>query len=59
MPEWTLDAGRTILRNGKEAFCIHKEAGMRPTEADALAKLIVDILNETDFDEVHEAHLRS
>jgi len=47
------------MRNGKEAFSIVRETDMRPTEADALAKLIVKTLNETDFNEVHEEHLRS
>lgn len=44
---YKVTAGRTIIceDTGKEVFSIRKEKGFSPTEADAMAHYIVNLLN--------------
>ena len=45
--EFKVQAGRSIVckKSNKEMFTIHKDEGFSPTEADAMAYYVVDVLN--------------
>jgi len=54
-------AGRTIIckDTGKEVFSIDKEKGFSPTEADAMARYIVDVLNKRkDFAKYYKKYMK-
>lgn len=41
---WTVEAGRSVLRDGVEVFTLHKAEGTRPVEADELTRRIAELL---------------
>jgi len=45
-PRYTLQAGRSILRDGKPFITIEREGTTRPVDADAAARKIVKMLNQ-------------
>jgi len=56
-----LDPGRAIVcrDDARELFTVHKEQGMSPTEADAMARYIVDNLNKKkDFDKYYKKYMK-
>lgn len=55
-----VEAGRTIICDdtGKEVFSIRKEEGFSPTEADAMCRYIVNMLNKKkDFSKFYESYM--
>ena len=45
-PRYTLEAGRSILRDGVPFIIIEREGTTRPVDADAAARKIVKMLNQ-------------
>ena len=59
--KYKVTAGRIIVckDTGKEVFSIDKEEGFSPTEADAMARYIVDLLNKKkDFQKFYKKHIK-
>jgi hypothetical protein len=60
-PTYKLSAGRVIIceDTGKEVFSIHRLDGFSPTEADALAHYVVNVLNKKkDFTSFYKKYMR-
>lgn len=48
MTTYTLQAGRSILRDGKPFVALHKADNVHPTEADQFAHTVVNAVNNVD-----------
>jgi len=58
---YKVTAGRVIIckDTGKEVFSIDKETGFSPTEADAMAHYIVNLLNKKkDFKSFYKKYMK-
>lgn len=59
--EFVVQAGRMIVckKTNKDLFIIQKDEGFRPTEADAMAHYIVDVLNaKKDFKKYYKKYMK-
>ena len=54
------EGGRAISRNGKPFIYINRSTGgADPTEADAVAHLIAELLDKADFDAYYKRYMKS
>lgn len=51
---WTLEAGRSFYRDGEPAFVLVRNELLAPTEADALCRRIVALLNNAVHRELEQ-----
>lgn len=49
--------GRIILKNGKKFVYVGKEEGASPTDADCVADLLLEVLNNCDFPKIKKIYM--
>jgi len=56
-PRFTVEAGRSICRDGQPVFTVTRADGVAPTEADELCHILVALLNGLGDEEIETTYL--